>query len=231
MESVVRLVKRYKCSRCQELGHNARGCRKESSSSSFRASVASVASVASATVLPFPAARRSGPYPGDALAIEHMRWAEIYGRRQAKKYPTLDLDDVTSQVSLTLLLAARDFDPKLGVPFKAWAAKHINWALVDLRRKEDPAGRWQRQCEKNGVETRCSRRGLPVRIDVDIGELEKEHLSVVAAFSTSADQVVNVELAEVLTKIEMLPPRLRDLFKRYFLDGVLLHVIGKEDRK
>jgi RNA polymerase sigma factor for flagellar operon FliA len=232
MESAVRIVKRYKCSRCQELGHNARSCQEESPSTKMSTKMSTsvandVVDRPTATVLLFPAAREPAPRPGDELAVTHMRWAEIYARRQAKKYPILDVDEVASEAILTLLLAARDFDQSLGVPFKAWAGKHINWAIVDMRRKEDPAGRWQRKCEKTGVETKASRRGLPWRMEGDISDL-MSNSKVAVAIAMTPDQLTNIELEQVLGKISLLPPRLRDVLERHFVDGVLLHVIGAE---
>jgi DNA-directed RNA polymerase specialized sigma24 family protein len=56
----------------------------------------------------------------DALCTEHMQWAISFLRGIGP--------DAESAAGVGLLNAARSYDPARGVPFRAWATKHLRWA-------------------------------------------------------------------------------------------------------
>ena len=74
----------------------------------------------------------------DALALEHLDWALGIARHVATLLPTWFLaDDLTGPVEIALLRLAQDYDPRRGVPFRAYAHRRIHGACWDsVKRKE-----------------------------------------------------------------------------------------------
>ena len=200
----------YKCGRCGGTGHNSRRCEAIRQATGDRQQAT------------------GEKHPNDVLVVEHAAWADKYARTLAKKYPGMDPDEAAGEAAMRLLLAARKFDPEKSNNFKAWATVHIKGAVVDAHRRNDPAGRWQREKEKQGIETTAARRGIPMRIWGDVSDLEKDHPDRGLFFSRPASQVVHAELAEMLELLEKLPPNQARVMREHHIEGKTLARVGRE---
>lgn len=97
----------------------------------------------------------------DALVLEHLEWAHGIARRVAGVLPTwFTFEDLCGPVELALLERAASYDPKRGIPFRAYASRRIHGACFDSVRRKEYKERGHRGLEyyasrtdKNGFNT------------------------------------------------------------------------------
>lgn len=172
-----------------------------------------------------PLASSSPRSAADTLVVEHIEWAMSQAVKFCrKKYLRIEVEDAIGEAEIALVQAARRFDPNRGIPFKAWATRRIQGAIIDFARNQDPAGRHQRIKEKEGVETKAARRGLPVRVLGDIVDLEAMGK---LGEGLRATQDVSAQVREVLDDMKKLPPRVREVLERHFVNDESLLSIAK----
>lgn len=110
-----------------------------------------------------------------------------------------------------LVQAARAFDPGRGINFKSFAEPRIRGAILDWCRREDTLSRDDRVSVKKGLGSWTDTRGVPVRADGDLRELDSSRNETARPLdmpATRARQHESAEVAEVLVMLAQLPPRL-----------------------
>lgn len=90
-----------------------------------------------------------------ALVNEHAGWAEAIARSVARSW-NLDwqLDGLDGGAYEALLFCARRFDPKMGVPFRAYARRRIHESSTEEARKSKS---WQKGVGTNSPEEQAAR--------------------------------------------------------------------------
>lgn len=142
-----------------------------------------------------------------------LRAAAAFCRRLP---PSIDLRDVRQAAVLGLLRAARDFDPRHGVPFRPYAWLRIRGEIVDYLREMDWASRYDRAAWKaRGAEV--SMESLPdERLLPPGGEPRPDELCLAA------------ELRRLLAAaIAALPKRARQAVELYYFKGLTLREAGR----
>lgn len=66
------------------------------------------------------------------LAEQNYGLAVHLATKYARRYPRVNLDDLTQVACVALLRAAELHDPSLGIPFAPYAMKGILWAIWDF---------------------------------------------------------------------------------------------------
>lgn len=98
---------------------------------------------------------QTSPTHPDVLAADHVPLVAHLVRELSARIPAaVDRDDLRSAGLVALVLAARSFDPTLGVPFTAYATTRIRGALLDELRSVDWASRSVRRMGREIEATR-----------------------------------------------------------------------------
>jgi RNA polymerase sigma factor for flagellar operon FliA len=164
----------------------------------------------------------------DALVTEHMGWARGLARKRASRHPAIDLDEMIGEALVALVEAAKRYDPDRG-DFKSFAARRINGAMLDRARRDDPAGRHQREMDKAGIVTEASLRGVPTQVHGDAAELAEARYTRHLVFpSIPANQEAVADLMLTREAVAKLPANLRYAVERYHFDDVGLKQVGAE---
>lgn len=158
----------------------------------------------------------------NALILNHLVWANRIATNKATKLHNCDIEEAVAEAMVQFVRAARRWRSDVGT-FATFAKPRIEGAILDLHRKNDPVGRHQRDADKAGKKTRHSGRGNPIRIPIDVFDLEASGRLAVA---TQATQIERVEMAEIAAAIGKLPDRKQRIMKRHFFDGESLLEIG-----
>ncbi|MHB1064519.1 MAG: sigma-70 family RNA polymerase sigma factor [Georgenia sp.] len=183
----------------------------------------------------------------DELITQHLPLVGYHVSEVIRRVPShVQRDELAAAGSLALVLAARAFDPDLGVPFARYAAVRIHGAILDELRGMDWASRGARQRARQLTElterltAALSRKptreelaealGVPVAdVDVTRGDAERRVLSLDVEGSAAADTLqssglgpeqrllVKERLHYLRAAVAELPDRLRLVVEELFL--------------
>jgi RNA polymerase sigma factor for flagellar operon FliA len=94
----------------------------------------------------------------EALILSHLPQVELLARRQHRKWPQIELDDLISAGTIGLIQAVDRYDPSRNLKLKTFAEHRIRGALMDYLRQLDPLSRTLREFQKkrDGVLQRLS---------------------------------------------------------------------------
>jgi RNA polymerase sigma factor for flagellar operon FliA len=136
----------------------------------------------------------------DGLVLEHLEWAHGIARRVASLLPTwFTFEDLCGPVELALFERAASFDPKRGIPFKAYASRRIHGACFDsVRRKE--------YRERGHLSLSTHRLGL-LRDDGGNREMDGVDAQACDPNPSPEAQAASHEQVHVWAQVQQLPPR------------------------
>lgn len=157
------------------------------------------------------------------LVVKHYEWAAKIANATARRLPTIDRDDAIGEAMLALIGSARRWRPKKGAPFKSFAQRRIVGAVLDLQRKNDPAGRDLRDKIEAGEKIE---QAVPYHVWGDPAELERQRRISVAV---RPRQEASAEVALLLARIvRLLSPRQQAVAIRHALNDETLAEIGAD---
>jgi RNA polymerase sigma factor FliA len=84
----------------------------------------------------------------EALILSHIPQVELLARRQHRRWPQIELDDLISAGTIGLIQAVDRFDPSRNLKLKTFAEHRIRGALMDYLRQLDPLARTLREFQK-----------------------------------------------------------------------------------
>jgi RNA polymerase sigma factor for flagellar operon FliA len=84
----------------------------------------------------------------EALILSHLPQVELLARRQHRKCPQIELDDLISAGTIGLIQAVDRYDPSRNLKLKTFAEHRIRGALMDYLRQLDPLPRTLREFQK-----------------------------------------------------------------------------------
>jgi RNA polymerase sigma factor FliA len=84
----------------------------------------------------------------EALILSHLPQVELLARRQHRKWPQIELDDLISAGTIGLIQAVDRYDPSRNLKLKTFAEHRIRGALMDYLRQLDPLPRTLREFQK-----------------------------------------------------------------------------------
>ena len=95
-----------------------------------------------------PAANKLSAVDREALILSHLPQVELLARRQHRRWPQIELDDLISAGTVGLIQAVDRFDPARNLKLKTFAEHRIHGALLDYLRQLDPLPRTLRAFQK-----------------------------------------------------------------------------------
>lgn len=84
----------------------------------------------------------------EMLILSHLPQVEMLARRQHRKWPQIELDDLISAGTIGLIQAVDRYDPARNLKLKTLAEHRIRGALLDYLRRLDPLPRSVRAFQK-----------------------------------------------------------------------------------
>ena len=84
----------------------------------------------------------------EALILSHLPQVELLARRQHRRWPEIELDDLISAGTVGLIQAVDRFDASRNLKLKTFAEHRIRGALMDYLRQLDPLPRTLREFQK-----------------------------------------------------------------------------------
>ncbi len=95
-----------------------------------------------------PASKARSMAEREALILSHLPQVELLARRQHRKWPAIELDDLISAGTIGLIQAVDRYDPSRNLKLKTLAEHRIRGALLDYLRQLDPLPRAVRAFQK-----------------------------------------------------------------------------------
>lgn len=84
----------------------------------------------------------------EALILSHLPQVELLARRQHRKRPQIELDDLISAGTIGLIQAVDRYDPSRNLKLKTFAEHRIRGAMLDYLRQLGPLPRTVREFQK-----------------------------------------------------------------------------------
>ena len=164
----------------------------------------------------------SSPAERDELVISRIRLAAKIANRHIHRASSRRAyaDDIHATALEGLVRAAGAYKPAFGVPFPSYARRRIEGAVLDLFREQDHLSRHYRDLAKaSGVEDWSP----PMSIE-EIQNWEERF----EAETARPDDVVAERRAVVAVELaaRALPPRMRDVLRLYYTEGLTQKQIG-----
>lgn len=151
--------------------------------------------------------------------------ALVYRRRAAN----LELDDLVSAGNLGLIDAAARYDESRGVPFKYYARRRVQGAMLDFLRDEDPLSRRERAKEKRRQQVQPDGLDCPAGSHLRLVRLDEANEKALEGHS-EWDPYDACEFAQDVARLRKavheLPERERLAVSLYYSQGMTMRAAG-----
>ena len=95
-----------------------------------------------------PTSQKLSTAEREALILSHLPQVDLLARRQHRRWPQIELDDLISDGTIGLIQAVDRYDPSRNLKLKTFAEHRIHGALMDYLRQLDPLPRTLREFQK-----------------------------------------------------------------------------------
>jgi RNA polymerase sigma factor FliA len=136
----------------------------------------------------------------EALILAHMPQVALLARRQHRRCPQVELEDLISAGTIGLIQAVDRFDPTRGLKLKTLAEHRIRGAMLDYLRCLDPLPRNIRRFQKqrDSIIATSSKQGeipTPEELANTLGVQMRQYLQW--CFTIAASETIQIHVASL----------------------------------